>query len=204
MRENYPSLYQKRISEYAEWLNVDVFKTNIAILAEYFEREKLILTDKKKLFSQLSINYGIAVLPEVLVSLKEISEEKYLTIKKYILLFLKKNSIEAAKNLFGNIIAFEDLLFEGEMELDSYALCLHASCVLHKTNQELLSYSLYDWFDLILEGEGISNVFTHRQAIYEWSILDVLPSAVNGNLPKYIFFFNDFIPTVDFLSKLAN
>jgi hypothetical protein len=205
MKDHYPLIYQQCVNDHKQWLDINLSITDIEDLSHELEKQYLTATniEKSDFFRYLGISYAIAVLPAILASFKKTSLTEYIQTKKYISLFSTDKSIEKAKDLFGFISKLKDTLLESGLSVDSYSIIFHANSVLNKENQDLESYSLYDWFDLILEGEGISNVYNFHNYIYEWSILDVLPAARNYTTPKYICFFDKFIAIDEFLSSLT-
>lgn len=200
----HPLIYKEQQLQQKQWLNIDIKTVNIEELANTLEEHYLQLVDKYSFFSQLSIVFGISVLARVLAFLpKESKEEK--VIQEAIDIFYNSHRVADLSILFNIILKIirSDLLENKSMSLlDMDIIVMYSLQILDEKN--LSGCKLYDWFDLIFEGEAISNnVLQFGQLMYEWVILDVLPNASQKQLPRYILIFDEFIPTQEYLLKLT-
>lgn len=195
------------ITKQEKWLATNILDGNIKLVADELEShytQNLSIT-KDAFLTQVGVSFGIAVLSSVLAITTVNSKEKQ-QLKQAIGKFCKHYKRHEIHTVLETALQMMYALDDTDKTIatDDITLILYHACQ-ELSDEDMHQLGLYDWFDLIFDGEALSsNVVKFAPLIYQWIILDVLPSATQKKLPSYILVFEECIPTETYLHTLAN
>lgn len=199
----YPAQYTKQ----AKWLDIDIHSHDIKTVANNLERHycQPILASKKAFMTQLSVSFGLAVLSGVFRCMPAQHGERQ-SLQQAISKLYKHHRRYDACQVFETAMNIMNGLSEADetmSNIDINIVLLYA-CQLQDDDTFAESRSLYDWFDVIVDGEALSNdIAVSAQSIYQWIVLDVLPNASRQRLPTYMMVFDRFYATSHYLQQLG-
>lgn len=199
--------YPTQYTQQEKWLAVDIINHDIKTVADSLETHycELVSVSKTAFMTQVGVSFGIAVLSGVFACMPAQHSQKQ-SLQHAISRLLKHHKNHDLYRVFEIALDIMAGLPEAEntMAAIDISIVLRYACQLLDA-EEKHSSSLYDWFDVIFEGEALSNdVISFAQTMYQWIVLDVLPNASGQQLPTYMLVFDRFYPTHSFLHKLAS
>lgn len=199
----YPAQYTKQ----AQWLAIDILTHDIKTVANNLERHycQPILASKKAFMTQLGVSFGLAVLSGVLRCMPTQHSEKQSLQQAISRLYQHHRRYDACQ-VFETALNIMNSLSDAEKTMSAIDIniVLLYACQLQDDDTFAHSQRLYDWFDVIFDGEALSNdIAISAQGLYQWIVLDVLPNASRQRLPTYMMVFDQFYATPHYLQQLG-